>query len=216
MVLFWSVAVCDGGLAQRGRGRFRPRALLPCVVPRDGLRHFVLLGGSNGHDGRGVYGQGAVRDDLHARPRARCHWGQDVQDQGQRHRPVGRRGRVRRRRVALHLGDGCDARPGRAPLDGKSRAEPQLCQQTVERRTLRRHARPARRRRPALPARRRRIGVAAHAGAVDREQGARDGKGRHRLPRGLRHRRRGPPDLRVYLGRVCRLVHRVVQDAPGR
>mmetsp|Transcript_6251 Transcript_6251/g.19591 ORF Transcript_6251/g.19591 Transcript_6251/m.19591 type:complete len:217 (-) Transcript_6251:1076-1726(-) len=136
VVFVGPVAVRDGGVARRGLGGLR--AVLSGELPRDRLRHFVLLGGAHGHARHRVHRQAALRHDLHARPRARRKRPENEQDQRQRRRSSGSRRSVRRRRPALHSRHRRHARPGRPAVDGKGRAEPQLRQQALERRPLRR------------------------------------------------------------------------------
>ena len=113
------------------------------------LRHPVLLGGPDDdvrhlrrrrrrdHAGGAARPAGAVRERLPARPDPRRVRPQDEQVQGQRHRPAGLGGDVRRRRAALHPGP--RRQPRRRPVDrrGPRAGVAQLRHQAVQRHPVR-------------------------------------------------------------------------------
>ena len=101
LVLLGAVAVLDAGLAGRDAGA---RALLSDRRAGHRLRHHLLLGRPDDDDGPALHGRGAVPHRLHPRAGARRARRQDVEVQGQRHRPARADRRVRRRRAALHAG----------------------------------------------------------------------------------------------------------------
>lgn len=111
-----TVALCDRWLAEQRSPR------LPTVLSRVGarnwLRHFVLLGRADGHHGHRVDGEGSVPHDIHARLGPRRARTEDVEDEGQRHRPDRYVGAVWRRCVALHPRDGFDTGTRRAAVTG--------------------------------------------------------------------------------------------------
>ena len=80
-------------------------------------------------------------DGLHPRARARRARRQDVEVEGQRHRPARADRRVRRRRAALHARRHGGAGPRHQALDPARRGLPQLRDQALERRALRRDER---------------------------------------------------------------------------
>ena len=85
------------------------QALLPDVDAGDRLRHHLLLGRAHDDDGSPFHEGDPVPRRLHPRAGARCLRRQDVEVEGQRHRPAGADRRVRRRCLALHAGrDGGD------------------------------------------------------------------------------------------------------------
>ena len=89
------------GRSRRSAGREHDAgagALLPEQRARDRLRHHLLLGRAHDDDGPEVHGRGAVPRRLHHRPDPRRARRQDVQVQGQRHRPARHRRRHRRSR----------------------------------------------------------------------------------------------------------------------
>ena len=63
-------------------------ALLPDEHARHRLRHHLLLGRPDDDDGPALHGPRALRHRLHPRARARRARGQDVEVEGQRHRPA--------------------------------------------------------------------------------------------------------------------------------
>ena len=69
-----------------------------------GIRHHLLLGRAHDDDGPAVHGGGAVPHRLHPRAGARRARRQDVEVEGQRHRPARSDRRIRRRCAALHAG----------------------------------------------------------------------------------------------------------------
>ena len=110
---------CSTPGSRRRCGRSRPwagrrdtRSWSATTRPRAGhrLRHHLLLGRPDDDDGPALHGRGAVPHRLHPRPRARRARPEDVEDQGQRHRPLGADRRLRRRCAALR----CSPRPRRA------------------------------------------------------------------------------------------------------
>ena len=142
-----AVAVLDPRLAGR---HARPAPLLPDLGHGDRLRHHLLLGRPD-DDARAAPDRSrAVPHDLPVRAHPRPGGQEDVQDQGQRHRPAGGHRRDRRRRPALRAHPRRDARPGPALRAGQARERPQLRQQAVERDALRRR-RSARPRSPPTP-----------------------------------------------------------------
>ena len=87
------------GRSPRRAGREQTPALadlLPDLGAGHGLRHHFLLGRPHDHDGPQVHGRSAVSRGLHPRPDPRSRRPEDVQVQGQRHRPA----RHRRRHLA--------------------------------------------------------------------------------------------------------------------
>jgi len=86
LVFLGAVAVFDPRLARANRCA---QDLLPDQRAGHGLRHHLLLGGPDDHDGPEVYGRRAVPGDLHPRPGARSGRSEDVEIQGQRTRPAG-------------------------------------------------------------------------------------------------------------------------------
>ena len=104
----WFSRAC--GRSRRSAGpRTRPTAaLLPDVGDGDRLRHHLLLGRAD--DDARASGDGALPHGLPVRADPRPGGPQDVQDQGQRHRPAGGDRRDRRRRAALRADPRRDAR----------------------------------------------------------------------------------------------------------
>ena len=101
VVLLRAVAVLDAGLARQDAGA---ETLLSHQRAGHRLRHHLLLGRPHDDDGHALHEGGAVPRRLHPRPRSRREGREDVEVEGQRHRPAGRDRRVRRRRPALHAG----------------------------------------------------------------------------------------------------------------
>ena len=111
LVLGGAVAVLHHGLARAHR---RTGEVLSHKRFGHRLRHPVLLGGpdddvryvrrrrSRHHPGRAARAAGAVHQCFPARPDPRRVRPQDEQVAGQRHRPAGLGGEVRRRRAAVH------------------------------------------------------------------------------------------------------------------
>jgi valyl-tRNA synthetase len=85
LVFLRLVAVLHPGLARRDAGT---EALLSHRRPGDRLRHHLLLGGADDDGGPALHGKGAVPHRLHPCPGARCPRPEDVEVQGQRHRPL--------------------------------------------------------------------------------------------------------------------------------
>ena len=123
-------------LARADRG---PGHLLPDHRAGDRLRHHLLLGGANDHDGSRVHGRGAVPLRLPARPRPRRAGPQDEQEPGQRPRPARPDRPVRHRCAALHPAHRRHARQRHEAGREPRRGQPQLRQQDLERGPLRDH-----------------------------------------------------------------------------
>ena len=133
LVLLGAVAVLDARLA---RAHARARALLPDRRPGDELRHHLLLGRADDDDGAEVHGRGALPHRLHPRPGARRTRPEDVQEQGQRHRPLGPGRALWRRCAALHADRHGRAGSRHQRLGEPHRGLPQLRHQALERRAL--------------------------------------------------------------------------------
>ncbi len=106
LVQLRALALLHPGLAGADRATAR---LLPHLRAGDRLRHHLLLGRPDDHDGPEVHGRGALPRGLRARPGARRPGRQDVQVQGQRarshrsdrrHRPGGAGGQAHQRHDA--------------------------------------------------------------------------------------------------------------------
>ena len=111
------------GRSRRWAGRSKTHgaeALLSDQRARHRLRHHLLLGRAHDDDGPALHEGGAVPRRLHPRPGARREGAEDVEDQGQRHRPAGADRRVRRRRAALHAGRHGGAGPRHQALDQRA------------------------------------------------------------------------------------------------
>ena len=76
-------------------------ALLPDRRPGHRLRHHLLLGRPHDDDGTALHEEGAVPHRLYPPSRPRREGRQDVEVEGQRHRPARRHRRLRRRCAAL-------------------------------------------------------------------------------------------------------------------
>ena len=138
LVLLGAVAVLDARLAGRDAGA---QALLPDEHARHRLRHHLLLGRPHDDDGPPFHEGGALPRRLHPRPRPRREGRQDVEVEGQRHRPARPDRRVRRRRAPLHAGRDGGAGARHQAVAGAGRRLPQLRDQDLERRALRRDLR---------------------------------------------------------------------------
>ena len=68
----------------------------PTDDPGHELRHHLLLGRADDDDGAEIHGRGAVPHRLHPCPGARRQGPEDVEEQGQRHRPFGSGRAIRR------------------------------------------------------------------------------------------------------------------------
>ena len=101
LVQLGAVAVLDPGLA---RPDHRAQEVLPDQRAGDGLGHPVLLGRPHDDDGHAVHDRGAVPHRLPARAGDGREGPEDVEVQGQRHRPAGAHRQIRRRCAALHHG----------------------------------------------------------------------------------------------------------------
>ena len=210
LVLVGAVAVLDARLAGRDAGA---QALLSDHRAGHRLRHHLLLGRPHDDDGAALHEGGAVPRRLHPRPRPRREGRQDVEVQGQRHRPAGADRRIRRRCAALHARRDGGAGPRHQALDPARRGLSQLRDQALERRALRRVQRRGARRR--LRSEERQGDAQPLDRARDREGRARD----HRGARRLQVQRGGGRGLSLRLERLLRLVRRTVQavaDRPGR
>ena len=93
LVLLGALALLHPGLAG---AHSRARDLLSDLGAGHRLRHHLLLGRPDDHDGPQVHGRGAVSRRLHPRPHPRSRRPEDVEVEGQRHRPA----RHRRRHLA--------------------------------------------------------------------------------------------------------------------
>ena len=121
LVLVRAVAVLDLGLARRYAGG---EALLSDRRAGHRLRHHLLLGRAHDDDGPSLHEGGAVLDRLHPPSRPRREGRQDVEVEGQRHRPARRHRRLRRRRVALCAGARRGAGPRHQAVAADGRDQP--------------------------------------------------------------------------------------------
>ncbi len=116
LVLIRAVAVLDARLA---RSHARARPLLPDRRSRHRLRHHLLLGRAHDDDGPPCDGGGAVPRRLYPRAGPRREGPEDVEVEGERHRPPRSDRKLRRRCAALHpcrhggAGTRHQAQPGR-------------------------------------------------------------------------------------------------------
>ena len=138
LVLLRALAVLDARLAGRDAGA---EALLSDQRAGHRLRHHLLLGRPDDDDGPALHGRGAVPRRLHPRPGPRREGREDVEVEGQRHRPAGPDRPLRRRRAALHAGRHGGAGARHQALASARRRLPQLRDQALERRALRRDER---------------------------------------------------------------------------
>ena len=132
------------GRSARSAGRSRPpelAKLLPGRRAGDRLRHHLLLGRPDDDDGPALHGRCAVPHGLHPWPGPRREGPEDVEVQGQRHRPAGADRRLRRGCAALHHLRADRAGPRREARPQAGRGLPQLRHQALERRALRRDER---------------------------------------------------------------------------
>ncbi len=106
MVLVGPVAVLDDRLARRHAGS---RDFLSDQRARHRLRHHLLLGRADDHDGAQVRRRRAVPGGLHARPDPRRGRAEDVEVQGQRARPAGPDRRHRSRVAGREAHERADA-----------------------------------------------------------------------------------------------------------
>ena len=144
LVLLGPVAVLDARLAGRDA---RARPLLSDQRAGHRLRHHLLLGRPDDDDGPALPRRGPVPRRLHPRPRPRREGREDVEVEGQRHRPARPDRPLRRRRAALHaVGDG-GAGARHQAVGEPRRGLSQLRHQAVERLALRRDERLRARRR---------------------------------------------------------------------
>ena len=140
LVLLGPVAVLDPGLAGP---HARARALLPHRRAGHRLRHHLLLGRPDDDARAAFHGRGAVQGRGHPRPGPRRARRQDVQDQGQRHRPAAADRRLRHRCAAAGAARLDRTGPRRQVRPEPGRGLPQLRDQALERRPLRRDERGA-------------------------------------------------------------------------
>ena len=210
LVLIGPLAVLDARLA---RADGRARDLLPQQRPDHRLRHHLLLGRPDGDAGHALHGRCPLPHRLHPRAGAGREGAEDVQEQGQRHRPAGADRHLRRRRAALHAGgDGGAGARHQARREPRRRL-PQLRDQALERGALLRGER-------VQAARGLRSGRGRGPGQLlDRGRG-RPGRPRgHGSARRLPLRRGGGRGLPLHLGRLLRLVPGVLEARtlrPGR
>ncbi len=108
---------CGRSRRSAGRTRRRAQALLSDQRAGDRLRHHLLLGRPHDDDGPSFHEGDAVPHRLHPRAGARRARRQDVEVEGQRHRPARADRRIRRRRAALHAGGHGGAGPRHQALD---------------------------------------------------------------------------------------------------
>ena len=206
LVQLGALADVDARLARAHAGA---RALLPGRRARHRLRHHLLLGRPHDDAGHALHEGRAVPHRLHPRPRARRARQEDVEDDGQRHRPARAHRRIRRGCAALR-----DLRADRAGARHQARREErrepaQLRHQAVERRALLRDER--RRAGPGIRSGRRAI-AALPLGARRREQG---GGGGERRARSLSVRRLCGGRIPLHLERVLRLVPGILEARSG-
>ena len=135
LVLLRAVAVLDARLA---RPDARARPLLPDRRAGHRLRHHLLLGRAHDDDGPPCDGGGAVPRRLHPRAGPRREGPEDVEVEGQRHRPARPDRDLRRRCAAIHAGRHGGARPRHQAQPLTRGGLSQLRHQAVERRALRR------------------------------------------------------------------------------
>ena len=217
----WSaIPTCSTPGSARRCGRSRPWAgptqtpaleeVLSDLGAGDRLGHPVLLGRPHDDDGHAFHERGAVPHRLPARAGDGREGPEDVEVQGQRHRPPGADRQIRRRCAALHHGL-ARRRQRRPPAAraGPRRGLAQLRDQAVERHALRRDER-----RGAAQGLRSGDGE-AHGQQVDAGRaGARQRDGRQGA-RGVPAERGGDGALRVHLGHRLRLVRRAHQADPA-
>ena len=99
VVQFGAVAVLDAGLAGADQGA---GAVLSGRCAGHRLRHHLLLGRADDDAGHPLHGRGAVPHGVHPWPGARRARPEDVEVEGQQHRPAGADRPLRRRCAALH------------------------------------------------------------------------------------------------------------------
>ena len=211
-----SRAAC--GRSPRSAGRTTTvdlRDLLPDDRDGDRLRHPLLLGRPDDDARRVAHRPGAVLGRLPLRARARPVRPQDVEDEGQRHRPARGHGRDRCRRPALRARQrrGAGRRPATRPV--APRRGPQLREQDLERRALRPRGTtrglPGRRHPRACPSAEL-MGPAEHwilVRCADAEREADEAYGSFQFAEATRVLHA------AHLVRVLRLVSRDGEDAPG-
>ncbi len=208
LVLLGPVAVLDSRLARRDAGT---EALLSDRRSRHRLRHHLLLGRPDDDDGPAFPEADPVPRRLCPRPRPRREGREDVEVEGQRHRPDRPDRPLRRRRAPLHPRRHGGAGPRHQDLGGAGRRLPQFRDQAVERLAFRRdeRLRPGRRIRPVQSAR--------TPESLDSGRGGEGGRGNGGSDRILplqRRRRRGLP---IRLERLLRLASGARQaGASGR
>ena len=183
----------------------------PTSVARHRLRHHLLLGRPDDDARPALHGRGAVPRRLHPRPGARRARRQDVEVEGQHHRPARAHRPLRRRCAALHARRAGGAGARHQALDPARRGQPQLRDQDMERGALRRdeflracaRVRSARRRRDAQP--------------LDPRRDGKSGRRGHARHRALQVQRGGGRGLPLRLERLLRLVPRARKaGAAGR
>jgi valyl-tRNA synthetase len=135
LVLVRAVAVLHTRLARRHQGA---EALLSDHCAGYRLRHHLLLGGPHDDDGAALYERSAVPRRLHPPSRPRREGRQDVEVEGQRRRSARHHRRPGRRCAAHDAGARRGARPRHPALPAVGREQPQLRDQALERRALRR------------------------------------------------------------------------------
>ena len=198
------------GLAERDHGA---EDVLPDDDARHRLRHPLLLGGAHDDGGPALHEEGPLPHGLPAHDGDRREGREDVEGQGQHHRP-GRRHRQARRGCAALRARLADHQRGAGQehqvLDGQRRGCAPLRQQDLERDALRAAEPRGLRRRSLRRPRGRWAGPRGvrSARALDpvaraaRDRGGRQGAG------GAPHLRRRAGGLSLHLGRSLRLVHR--------
>ena len=196
------MAVLDARLAGRDAGG---EALLSDRRAGHRLRHHLLLGRPHDDDGPALHERGAVQGRLHPPSRPRREGRQDVEVEGQRRRPARHHRRLRRRCAALHARRAARRRATTSRLSPQiGREQPQLRDQAVERRALRR----VQRRRPG-----RGLRSEVRQGNAEPLDRARDREGHargHRGDRAISLQRCGGRGLSLRLERLLRLVCRAV------
>ena len=166
LVLLRAVALLDARLAGRDAGA---RALLSDERAGHRLRHHLLLGRPHDDDGPPFQKGGPLPRRLHPRPRPRREGREDVEVEGQCHRPAASHRRLWRRRAALHAGRDGGAGARHQALDAARRRLSQFRDEAVERLALRRDER-LRARRGLRSARQ-----SDHAQPLDRRRGGAHG-----------------------------------------
>ena len=207
LVLLRAVAVLDARLAGRDAGA---QALLSDRVLVTGFDIIFFWVARMMMMGLHFMKEVPFQRRLHPPSRPRREGRQDVEVEGQRRRSARHHRRLRRRRAALHAGARRGAGPRHQAVAAARREQPQLRDQAVERRALRR----VQRRRPG-----RGLRSEVRQGDAQPLDRARDREGHARGDRGDRRlslQRGGGRGLSLRLERLLRLVCRAGEAAADR